>query len=94
MVDDRDTQCVATDDPDRADANAHAEQAVGLATNVGMVLALVALVALGIAMIWPRGEHTKSATNVKQPVATETPASTQLPAAKQTNAPPASTPAK
>jgi hypothetical protein len=59
-----------------------------------MVLALVALVALGVVMVWPRGEHTKSATNVKQPVATETPASTQLPAAKQTNAPPASTPAK
>lgn len=83
----------ATSNPDSA-MRTMREQGVSVGTNVGMVLALVALVALGIAMIWPRGEHTTQATNVKQPVSTETPAGTQLPAAKQSNAPPASTPAK
>jgi hypothetical protein len=64
------------------------------ASSIGMVLALVALIALGAFMLWPREGQLTQASNVKPPVATETPKSTTQHPAEQSSAPASSSPAK
>jgi hypothetical protein len=69
-------------------------EGVSSATSIGMVLALVALIALGAFMLWPREGQLTQASNVKPPVSTETPKSTTRPPADQSAAPASSSPAK